>query len=178
MTRDFVASAKWLKARPESNGRTAAPIAFCFGSGVANTLAVRLPDLGAAVPFYGTPASLERSSGDQSRGARPSSRARTPNLRRRGPTYNAQLTAAKVTHDGYIYLGANHGFHNDTTPRYDPAAATLAWQRTTAWFAKYLNGVRRTRSSPPPRTRRSVNFSCQAEFKRGIDHVRRERPPT
>lgn len=136
MTEDFVASAKWLKARPEGNGRLGA-VGFCFGGGIVNTLAVRLPDLRAAVPFYGTPpgpadvpaikaAVLVHQAGLDTR------------LAETWPSYNAELTAANVTHAGYIYAGANHGFHNDTTPRYDPAAATLAWSRTTAWFDKYV----------------------------------------
>jgi carboxymethylenebutenolidase len=139
MTEDFVASAKWLQARPESNGRYGA-VGFCFGGGIANTLAVRLPDLRAAVPFYGTPpapsdvpaikaAVLVHQAGLDTK------------LAATWPDYNAELTAAHVTHDGYIYAGANHGFHNDTTPRYDAAAATLAWQRTVAWFAKYVNAA-------------------------------------
>ncbi len=136
MTEDFVASAKWLKARPESNGHLGA-VGFCFGGGITNILAVRLPELSAAVPFYGTPpgetdvpaikaAVLVHQAGLDTK------------LAATWPDYNAQLTAAKVQHDGYIYAGANHGFHNDTTPRYDAAAATLAWQRTVAWFDKYV----------------------------------------
>jgi carboxymethylenebutenolidase len=139
MTEDFVASAKWLKARPESNGHYGS-VGFCFGGGIANTLAVRLPDLGAAVPFYGTPpepsdvpaikaAVLVHQAGLDTK------------LAATWPDYNAELTAAHVTHDGYVYAGANHGFHNDTTPRYDAAAATLAWQRTVAWFAKYVSAA-------------------------------------
>jgi carboxymethylenebutenolidase len=136
MTEDFVAAATWLKARAESTGRIGA-VGFCFGGGIANTLAVRMADLAAAVPFYGTPAAaadvpsikaavLVHQAGLDTR------------LASTWPEYNAELTAAKVSHDGYIYAGANHGFHNDTTPRYDEAAATLAWQRTLAWFDKYL----------------------------------------
>ena len=136
MTEDFVASAKWLTARPEGNGRLGA-IGFCFGGGIVNTLAVRLPELSAAVPFYGAPPADRRRSRDQGRGARPPGRTRYPaGLNVAG--YNAELTAANVRHDGYIYAGANHGFYNDTTPRYDATASTLAWSRTTAWFAKYL----------------------------------------
>jgi carboxymethylenebutenolidase len=138
MTEDFVASATWLKARPESTGRIGT-VGFCFGGGIANTLAVRLPGLGAAVPFYGAPpppadvpaikaAVLVHQAGLDTR------------LASTWPSYDAELTAAKVRHEGYVYAGANHGFHNDTTPRYDDAAAKLAWQRTLTWFDTYLRG--------------------------------------
>jgi len=136
MTEDFVAAANWLKSRPECTGKLGA-VGFCFGGGIANTLAVRLPDLAAAVPFYGQPpaaadvpkikAAILAHHGEMD-----------TRLAGTWPTYDAQLTAAGVPHAGYIYPGAQHGFHNDTTPRYDEAAAKLAWQRTLDWFAKYL----------------------------------------
>lgn len=139
MTEDFVAAAKWLKARPESNGRLGA-VGFCFGGGIANTLAVRLPELSAAVPFYGTPpaaanvpaikaAVLVHHAGLDTR------------LASTWPAYDAELTAAHVRHAGYVYPNVNHGFHNDTTPRYDAPAATLAWQRTLTWFETYVRGT-------------------------------------
>jgi carboxymethylenebutenolidase len=136
MTADFIAAANWLKARPESSGKLGV-VGFCFGGGIANTLAVRLPDLAAAVPFYGQPPDM----------------ADVPNIRAAvlahhaeldtrlastWPAYDAALTAAHVPHAGYIYPKTNHGFHNDTTPRYDEAAAKLAWQRTLDWFDRYL----------------------------------------
>ncbi|HUL75322.1 MAG TPA: dienelactone hydrolase family protein [Vicinamibacterales bacterium] len=136
MLEDFVAAAAWLKARPESSGRLGA-VGFCFGGGVVNTLATRMPDLSAAVPFYGTPPPTAEVS-----------RIKAAVLVHHGemdtrlagtwPAYDAALTAAGVAHEGYIYKGAQHGFHNDTTPRYDEAAAKLAWQRTLDWFKKYL----------------------------------------
>jgi len=136
MTTDFVASAYWLRARPESNGHVGV-VGFCFGGDIANTLAVRMPELAAAVPFYGVPpaaadvpaikaAVLVHQAGLDTR------------LAPTWPGYDAELTAAGVHHAGYIYANANHGFHNDTTPRYDAAAATLAWQRTLAWFGTYV----------------------------------------
>jgi carboxymethylenebutenolidase len=136
MFEDFAASAAWLKARPESTGRLGV-VGFCFGGSVTNILAVRMPDISAAVPFYGAPpaaadvpkikaAILVHQAGLDTR------------LASTWPAYDAELTAAKIPHAGYIYANANHGFHNDTTPRYDEAAAKLAWGRTLDWFKTYL----------------------------------------
>lgn len=136
MFEDFVASAAWLKARPESAGRIGA-VGFCFGGGVVNKLAVRMPDLAAAVPFYGTPPPAIDVPAIKAAVLVHQAELDT-RLAATWPAYDAQLTAAKVRHDGYVYAKANHGFHNDTTPRYDEAAATLAWQRTTGWFDKYV----------------------------------------
>jgi carboxymethylenebutenolidase len=136
MTEDFVAAANWLKSRPDCTGKIGA-VGFCFGGGIVNTLATRLPDLGAGVPFYGAPpqaadipkikAPILANYAELDTG-----------LTARWPDYDKALTAAGVTHEGYVYPKANHGFHNDTTPRYDEAAAKLAWTRTLAWFNKYL----------------------------------------
>jgi carboxymethylenebutenolidase len=136
MFEDFVASAAWLKARPECTGRIGA-VGFCFGGTTVNNLAVRLPDLGAAVSFYGRQPNPEDVA-----------KIKAPLLLHYGsldtritegwPAYEAALKADHVTYTGYVYDGANHGFHNDTTPRYDEAAATLAWQRTLDFFDKYL----------------------------------------
>jgi carboxymethylenebutenolidase len=136
MLEDFVAAAAWLKARPESTGKLGA-VGFCFGGGVVNTLATRMPDLAAAVPFYGAPppaadvpkikAAVLVHHGEMD-----------TRLAGTWPDYDAALTAARVPHEGYVYPKAQHGFHNDTTPRYDEAAAKLAWQRTLDWFKKYL----------------------------------------
>jgi carboxymethylenebutenolidase len=136
MTEDFIAAAKWLKARPESTGRIGT-VGFCFGGGIANTLAVRMPDLAAAVPFYGTPPAATDVPAIKAAVLVHQAELDT-RLASTWPEYNAELTAAKVRHDGYIYAKANHGFHNDTTPRYDEAAAKLAWQRTLTWFDTYL----------------------------------------
>ncbi len=138
MLDDFIASVAWLKARPDSTGRVGA-VGFCFGGGVASSLAVRVPDLGAAVSFYGGAPSAEDVA-----------KIKAPVLVHHGemdarlvgswPAYQSALQAAGVVHEGYIYPGAQHGFHNDTTPRYDKEAATLAWQRTLAWFNRHLRG--------------------------------------
>jgi carboxymethylenebutenolidase len=139
MMEDFVASANWLKSRPDCTGKLGV-VGFCFGGGVSNNLAVRLgSNLSAAVPFYGS----QPSAAD-------TAKIKTPLLlhyasldtRINGgwPAFEEALKANHVTYTGYIYEGANHGFHNDTTPRYDEAAAKLAWQRTLDFFTKYLRG--------------------------------------
>jgi carboxymethylenebutenolidase len=138
MMEDFVAAANWLKSRPDSNGRLGA-VGFCFGGGVVNTLATRIPDLRAAVPFYGAVPPAEQIPNIKAavlvhHGEMDARLAAT------WPDYDKALTAAKVPHEGYIYPKAQHGFHNDTTPRYDEANAKLAWQRTLAWFNKYVKG--------------------------------------
>jgi carboxymethylenebutenolidase len=130
MLEDFVAAAAWLKARPDSTGRLGA-VGFCFGGGIVNSLAVRMPDLAAAVPFYGQPPKIKAAV--LAHHAELDTR-----LASTWPAYDAELTAARIPHEGYIYPKTNHGFHNDTTPRYDAAAAKLAWQRTLDWFNKYL----------------------------------------
>jgi carboxymethylenebutenolidase len=137
MRADFLAAAHWLKSHPASTGKLGA-VGFCFGGGIVNALAVRLgADLDAAVPFYGVQPSAE----DTARIKAPLN-AHYAELDTRitsgWPAFDAELTKAGVTHEGHIYPGTNHGFHNDTTPRYDEAAAKLAWERTLAWFGRYL----------------------------------------
>jgi carboxymethylenebutenolidase len=137
MGEDLYAAAVWLKSRPDSTGRLGVT-GFCFGGGISNNLAVRMgADLAAAVPFYG--------------GAPPA--ADVPKIKaavlvhhgsldtrlvEAWPAYEAALKENKVRYEGYVYPNANHGFHNDTTPRYDEAAATQAWTRTVDWFNKHL----------------------------------------
>jgi carboxymethylenebutenolidase len=140
MGQDFLAAATWLKSRPDSAGKLGT-VGFCFGGTVVNQLAVRLgADLAAAVPFYGT----QPSAPDAAKIKAPllAHYAELDNRVTSGwPAFDAALTAANVTHQGYVYKGTNHGFHNDTTPRYDDAAAKLAWQRTLDWFNKYLRST-------------------------------------
>ena len=136
MFEDFLASADWLKSRPECTGKIGV-VGFCFGGTMANKLAVRLPDLGAAVPFYGR----QPSAADAAKIKAPlllHYASLDTRITDGWPTYEEALKANHVPYTAYIYEGANHGFHNDTTPRYDEAAATLAWQRTLDFLNKYL----------------------------------------
>ncbi len=133
---DFVAAAEFLLKHPQSTGKLGA-VGFCFGGDVVNQLAVRVPQLAAAVPFYGgAPAvadvpkikasMLLNFAGEDAR------------INARWPEYEAALKANNIKYEAYIYPKTNHGFHNDTTPRYDEAAAKLAWQRTIDHFNKTL----------------------------------------
>ena len=137
MLADMEAAARWLKGHSQSNGNVGV-VGFCFGGGVANALAVRMgKDLNAAVAFYGgqppaadvakieAPVMLHYASLDK-------------RINDGWPAYEAALKANSVPHVAYMYEGTNHGFHNDTTPRYDDPAAKLAWQRTLQFFNKYL----------------------------------------
>jgi carboxymethylenebutenolidase len=136
MAEDFVASAKWLKARPESSGKLGA-VGFCFGGGIVNQLAVRLPELNAGVPFYGR----QPGAGDV-----PKIKAalllhyagNDQNINAGIQAYEAALKANGKAYTLYVYDGTQHGFHNDTTPRYDENAAKLAWQRTVDFFNRSL----------------------------------------
>ncbi|MBV9287350.1 MAG: dienelactone hydrolase family protein, partial [Hyphomicrobiales bacterium] len=137
MEEDFLASALWLKSRPDGTGKLGA-VGFCFGGGAVNRLAARMGgDLDAAVPFYGPQppaAEVEKIKApiDAQYGALDT------RITGGWPAFDAALTAAGVPHEGHVYEGANHGFHNDTTPRYDEAAAKEAWASTLGWFKKYL----------------------------------------
>ncbi|MDB5858155.1 MAG: Carboxymethylenebutenolidase, partial [Ramlibacter sp.] len=133
---DFLAAVRWLRSRPDGNGKLGA-VGFCYGGGMVHWLATRLPDLNAGVPFYGnTPAPEEAA------------KVKAPllvqlagvdeRINAAWPAYDAALTAAGVRHQMYQYAGTQHGFNNDTTPRYDAAAAKLAWDRTIAFFRATL----------------------------------------
>lgn len=135
---DFVAAAQWLKALPAGNGKVGV-VGFCYGGGISNYLAVQLPELNAAVPFYGgqppeedvakikAPLLIQYAENDE-------------RINAGWPKYEAALKQAKVRYEAHIYPGTQHGFNNDTTPRYDAAAAKLAWQRTVAFFNQHLRG--------------------------------------
>ena len=133
---DFVTAAEWLKARPETNGKLGA-VGFCYGGGIANMLATRVPDLAGAVPFYGSAPNVEdvpkikaalliHYAGTDER------------INAAWPAYEAALKANKVRYEAFTYEGTQHGFNNDTTPRFDKAAAALAWKRTVEFFNKNL----------------------------------------
>ncbi|HXN09793.1 MAG TPA: dienelactone hydrolase family protein, partial [Steroidobacteraceae bacterium] len=127
-----------LQSWPQGTGRLGA-VGFCYGGGIVNFLATRLPELAAAVPFYGGQPTAEEAA-----------KIKAPLLLHYAgaddrvnagwPAYEAALKAAGVHYQAYIYPGVQHGFNNDTTPRYDEAAAKLAWQRTVEFFNAHLRG--------------------------------------
>jgi carboxymethylenebutenolidase len=133
---DFVAAANYLKGRPDCTGKVGA-VGFCYGGGIALMLATRLPDLAAAVPFYGNqpraeeavkikaPLLIHYAEND-------------PRINANWPAFEDVLKANKIPYTMHMYAGTQHGFNNDTTPRYDAAAAKLAWQRTLEFFNKNL----------------------------------------
>jgi carboxymethylenebutenolidase len=136
MLENFVDAFEYLKKQSDCNGKVGA-VGFCFGGGIVNLMAVRLPDLAAAVPFYGA-----QPATDQVPNIKAPLLIHYAGLDTRvnegWPAYEAALKENKITYTAYIYSGVNHGFHNDTTPRYDKAAAELAWQRTIEFFNKEL----------------------------------------
>jgi carboxymethylenebutenolidase len=137
MTEDFVAAAKWLKARPDSTGKLGA-VGFCFGGGIVSQLAVLLgKDLNAGVAFYGRQAAI----GDVPKISAPLLLQYAGNDERINAgiaAYEEALKANNKVYTVHMYDGKQHGFHNDTTPRYDEAAAKLAWDRTLEFFKKHL----------------------------------------
>jgi carboxymethylenebutenolidase len=136
MLEDFIAGYDYLKSNKNCNGKVGV-VGFCFGGGIANLMEVRLPDLAAAVPFYGgqpptedvpkikAPLLLHYAELDT-------------RVNEGWPAYEAALKENEKEYIAYIYPGVNHGFHNDTTPRYDKAAAELAWKRTIDFFKEKL----------------------------------------
>ncbi|HEY1010946.1 MAG TPA: dienelactone hydrolase family protein [Daejeonella sp.] len=136
MLEDFIAAFEYLKNHKDCNGKVGV-VGFCFGGAISNSMAVRLPDLAASVPYYGgqpavadvpkiqAPLQLHYASLDT-------------RVNAGWPAYEAALKANGKEYEAFIYENANHGFHNDTTPRYDKAAAELAWKRTIDFFEKKL----------------------------------------
>ncbi len=133
---DFVTAANYLKNLPEGNGKVGV-VGFCYGGGISNFLATRLPDLAAAVPFYGRHPELNdvpkikaplliHFAGIDER------------INEGWPAYEAALKAANINYQAFIYEGSQHGFNNDTTPRFYEKAARLAWGRTIEFFNKHL----------------------------------------
>jgi len=137
-TEDFVAAANFLRSYQNTNGKVGA-VGFCYGGGMVQTLATRLPDLNAAVPFYGNVPAAENAA-----------KVKAPllmhfaavdeRINASWPTYAAALDAAGVKYTAFQYPGTQHGFNNDTTPRFDADAAKLAWSRTVAFFDANLKG--------------------------------------
>ncbi len=135
-TEDMMTAASYLKSRPECTGKLGA-VGFCFGGSMTNMLATRIPGLSAAVPFYGGQPSAEDTA-----------KIKAPLLIHYAglderidagwPAWEAALKANHVSYQMHMYPNVNHGFHNDTTPRYDEAAAKLAWERTLAFFKEHL----------------------------------------
>jgi len=133
---DFLAATNWLRGHAESTGRVGV-VGFCFGGGISNAMAVRVPELGAAVPFYGgqpraedvpkinAPLLIHYAETDE-------------RINAGWPAYEAALKANNKRYTMHTYPGTQHGFHNDTTPRFNEAAAKLAWQRTIEFFNKNL----------------------------------------
>ena len=136
MLEDFVAAVRFLQSHPESTG-TVGAVGFCYGGGVVNALAVRIPELGAGVPFYGGQPATEDVPNIQAPLMLQYAGLDT-RVNAGWPEYEEALKANDVSYSAYIYEDVNHGFHNDTTPRYDEEAATLAWQRTIDFFNEHL----------------------------------------
>lgn len=135
-TEDFVAAAHFLKSRPESNGKLGA-VGFCYGGGMVHTLSIRMTELNAGVPFYGNHPAVEDAA-----------KVKAPllihfaevdaRINAAWPAYETALKAAKANYTAHQYAGTQHGFNNDTTPRFDAAAAKLAWERTLTFLNQSL----------------------------------------
>ncbi|MDT8398765.1 MAG: dienelactone hydrolase family protein [Pseudomonadales bacterium] len=136
MFTNWVAAFDYLKSHPQSNGKVGA-VGFCYGGGVVNQMAAVLPDLAAGVPYYGRQVPAARVAAIEA----PlliHNAGLDAGILAGAPAFEAALDAAGKTYDAYVYAGVNHGFHNNSTPRFDEAAAELSWQRTLAFFDKYL----------------------------------------
>jgi len=136
MLEDFIDAYNYVKVHPNCNGKVGV-VGFCFGGGIANQMAVKIPTLNAAVPFYGAQPTAEEVPGIQAPLLLHYAELDT-RLTGGWPAYEAALKANNKEYKAFVYPGVNHGFHNDTTPRYDKAAAELAWQRTIEIFKEKL----------------------------------------
>lgn len=137
MLEDFIAAYYYLRSLKNCNGKVGV-VGFCFGGGIANMMAVRIPDLAAAVPFYGA----QPAAGEVPKITAPlllHYAGLDTRVNEGWPAYEAALKANGKEYTAYIYPNVNHGFHNDSTPRYDKAAAELAWKRTIDFFNEKLN---------------------------------------
>lgn len=137
MLENFIDAYHYLKNYKDCNGKVGV-VGFCFGGGIANMMAVRIPGLSASVPFYGAQPAVEDVPKIQAPLLLQYAGLDT-RVNEGWPAYEAALKANNKVYTAYIYPDVNHGFHNDTTPRYDKAAAELAWQRTIEFFKKYLS---------------------------------------
>jgi len=137
MLEDFIDAYEYLKKHPDCNGKIGV-VGFCFGGGIANMMAVRIPELAAAVPFYGAQPAKELVPQIKAPLLLHYAELDT-HLTEGWPAYEAALKENKKEYTAYIYPGVNHGFHNNTTPRYDKAAAELAWKRTIDFFTAKLS---------------------------------------
>jgi carboxymethylenebutenolidase len=133
---DFVTAVERLKARPETNGKVGA-VGFCYGGGIVNMLATRVPDLAAGVPFYGSAPNLEDVPKIKAAMLIQSAEV-DERINASWPAYETALKGANVRYERHLYPGTQHGFNNDTTPRFNAEAAKLAWERTVAHFNKYV----------------------------------------
>jgi len=139
MEEDFIDAFHYLKNHKDCNGKVGV-VGFCFGGGIANMMAVRIPELAAAVPFYGSQPAIA----DVPKIKAPlllHYAALDTRITEGWPPYEAALKANGKKYQAFIYENANHGFHNNTTPRYDKAAAELAWKRTIDFFNEYLKNA-------------------------------------
>lgn len=137
MLENFIDAYNYLVHHKDCNGKVGV-VGFCFGGGIANMMAVRIPTLSAAVPFYGAQPAAEDVPKIQAPLLLQYAGLDT-RVNEGWPAYEAALKANNKVYTAYIYPNVNHGFHNDTTPRYDKAAAELAWQRTIDFFKQYLH---------------------------------------
>lgn len=134
---DFFAAVELMQRHPDATGKVGIT-GFCYGGGVANAAAVAYPELACAVPFYGRQAPIADVPKINAPILLHYAQLDT-RINEGWPAYEQALKANNKVYQAYIYPGVNHGFHNDSTPRYDQAAAELAWQRTLDWFKLYLN---------------------------------------